>query len=96
MKKTYSAKSQEPASDEMLQEYHFDYRKARPNRFVERIYKDRRVVVLDPDISEIFTSSESVNDVLRALITTMPKSGISRDFPKQPSSSSKDSTGEAK
>ena len=60
-------------SSNMLPEYHFDYRKSRPNRFVERIYKDRRVIVLDPDISEIFTTSESVNAILRALIKTMPK-----------------------
>jgi hypothetical protein len=59
----------------MRPEYGFDYRKARPNRFAERIRKDRRVVVLDPDISKVFPSSESVNTVLRALITTMPKSG---------------------
>jgi len=58
----------------MLPEYRFDYRKARPNRFAERIYKDHCVVILDPDISRIFTTSESVNAILRALITTMPKS----------------------
>jgi hypothetical protein len=57
----------------MLPEYHFDYRKARPNRFAEQIYKDRRVVILDPDISKIFTTSESVNAILRALVKTMPK-----------------------
>jgi hypothetical protein len=32
-------------------------------------------VVLDPDIAEVFTTPQSVNTVLRALITTMPKSG---------------------
>jgi hypothetical protein len=57
----------------MRPEYEFDYRKARPNRFAERVYKDRRVVVLDPDISKVFPTSESVNTVLRALITTMPR-----------------------
>jgi hypothetical protein len=57
----------------MLPEYHFDYRKARPNRFIERIDKNRRVVILDADISRVFTTTESVNTVLRALITTMPK-----------------------
>ena len=30
------------------------------------------VVVLDPDVSEVFTTSDSVNQVLRALIKTMP------------------------
>jgi hypothetical protein len=56
----------------MLPEYDFDYRKARPNRFADRLYKNRRVVVLDPDISKVFANSESVNTVLRALVTTMP------------------------
>jgi len=58
----------------MRPEYDFDYRKARPNRFAQRVYKDHRVVILDPDISKVFPTSESVNTVLRALITTMPKS----------------------
>jgi hypothetical protein len=57
----------------MRPEYDFDYGKARPNRFARRVSKDHRVVVLDPDISKVFPTSESVNTVLRALITTMPK-----------------------
>ena len=60
------AKSRDTASDDMRPEYEFDYRKARPNRFAERVYKDRRVVILDPDISKVFPTSESVNTVLRA------------------------------
>ncbi len=59
----------------MRPEYDFDYRKARPNRFAQRVYKDHRVVILDPDISRVFPTSESVNTVLRALIPTMPKRG---------------------
>lgn len=73
MKRTHLAKPRDSAQNEMRPEYRFDYRKARPNRFAERIRKDRRVVVLDPDISKVFPTSESVNTVLRALITTMPK-----------------------
>jgi hypothetical protein len=73
MKKTFFAKSRDAMSDDMLPEDNFDYRKARPNRFAERIYQDRLVVMLDPDISKVFTTAESVNAVLRALITTMPK-----------------------
>ena len=69
------AKSRETASDDMRPEYEFDYRKARPNRFAQRVYQDHRVVILDPDISKVFPTSESVNTVLRALITTMPKRG---------------------
>jgi len=48
------------------------YSKARPNRFAGQISKDRLIVLLDPDVSEIFTTPEAVNAVLRALITTMP------------------------
>ena len=66
MKKAPLTRSQNTASDDMRPEYSFDYRKARPNRFAERIRKDPRVVILDPDISEIFPTSESVNTVLRA------------------------------
>lgn len=72
MKKTHTVKPRSMNSDDMLPEHKFDYRKARPNRFAERIYKDQRVVMLDPDIAKVFTTSESVNTVLRALITTMP------------------------
>lgn len=73
MKRTHSAKSCDVASDDRHPAYDLDYRKARPNRFAERVYKDRRVVILDPDISKVFPTSESVNTVLRALITTRPK-----------------------
>jgi hypothetical protein len=59
--------------NDMRPEYHFDYSKARPNRFASRIGKERVVVVLDPDISAVFTTPESVKAVLRALIATMPR-----------------------
>ncbi len=74
MKKTLTAKFRTTMSDDMLPEYKFDYRKARPNRFAERIYQNQRVVMLDQDIAKVFTTSESVNNVLRALIMTMPAS----------------------
>ena len=31
------------------------------------------MVILDPDVANVFTTSATVNAVLRALITTMPK-----------------------
>jgi hypothetical protein len=73
MKKTQPAKSRR-ASDGARPEYRFDYSKSKPNRFAERASQSRTVVVLDPDIAEVFTTPESVNNVLRALITTMPRS----------------------
>lgn len=73
MKKTSNSKSRKIESNDMLPEYHFDYTRARPNRFAGRLKKDQLVVLLDPDVSEVFTTPESVNTVLRALIKTMPK-----------------------
>jgi hypothetical protein len=66
--------SDEPLNDDLLPEYDFDYSQARPNRFAERMTTDSIVVVLDPDVAEVFKTPEAVNRVLRALITTMPPS----------------------
>lgn len=73
MKKTRIAKSPSIPSDDMRSEYRFDYRRARRNRFAGRIDKNRLVVLLDPDISKVFTAPESVKSVLRALIAAMPR-----------------------
>jgi hypothetical protein len=75
MKNTRNLKARRRSSDDLLSEYDFDYRKARPNRFADRIGKDRLIVALDPDVSRVFTTPESVNTVLRALIVTMPGTG---------------------
>lgn len=71
--KTTSKSEKSQNNDEMLPEYRFDYRKARPNRFAPKIPEGSRIVILEPDIAEVFTTPESVNTILRALITTMPK-----------------------
>ena len=71
MKKTATSKTPSVVREDLLPEYNFDYRKAKPNRFAGR--KDDRVVVaLDPDVSKVFQNQDSVNAVLRALIETMP------------------------
>jgi len=57
----------------MRREYRFDYSKAKPNRFAKRADEQRTVVVLDPDIAEVFTTPESVNNILRAVIAAMPQ-----------------------
>jgi hypothetical protein len=62
------------APDDLLPEYRLDYRKARPNRFANRVDREKLVITLDPDVRKVFTTSESVNSVLRALIEAMPKS----------------------
>jgi hypothetical protein len=72
MKTTSTPEPESSAVDELRAEYRFDYRKARPNRFAGQIDKSQVVVMLDPDISEVFTTPESVSAILRALIATMP------------------------
>ncbi len=59
-------------SDEMLPEYRFDYSRARPNRFVQR-ETPPQMIHLDADVAAVFTTEESVNAALRALIQTMPQ-----------------------
>ncbi len=61
--------------DELLPEYDFDYRKAKSNRFANHDGNRKlTLVALDEDVAEIFTTPESVNKALRALIEAMPKS----------------------
>ena len=56
----------------MRREYHFDYRKARPNRFAAKMREKAIVVVLDPDVATVFDSAESVNTFLRSVISALP------------------------
>ncbi len=73
MKKTRTAKRVSQTADEMLAEYRFDYRKAKPNRFAGQFAGGSRTVLLDADVAAVFSTPESVNAVLRALIETMPR-----------------------
>ncbi|MCY7381183.1 MAG: hypothetical protein LH628_01075 [Microcoleus sp. CAN_BIN18] len=62
------------SKEELLAEYQFDYKKAKPNRFAAQSGKQLlKVVVLDEDVAQVFTTSESVNKVLRALMQSMPQ-----------------------
>lgn len=69
MKKTSSPKS----AKELRAEYHFDYSKSQPNRFAAAVDSNAVVVVLDPDVAEVFTTPEAVNSALRALINAIPQ-----------------------
>ena len=74
MKKTSTtAKQRQANGDDMRAEYRFDYSQARPNRFAGRVDKQRLVVLLDKDVSEVFSTPDSVNTALRALINAIPK-----------------------
>lgn len=76
MKKTRD-KQPETKDEGLRPEYRFDYRKAKKNRFAESYQPGSRVIVLDADVAQVFTTPESVNSVLRALLETMPTSDVS-------------------
>ena len=73
MKKTSNSKHRKERVNDMQSEYDFDYSKAKPNRFAGHISKDQTVVLLDAELSKVFTDSESVNAALRAIIAAVPK-----------------------
>ena len=73
MKKTSSTRHVADAGGDLRDEYRFDYGKAKPNRFAGQADEPRVVVVLDPEVAEVFETPDSVNQVLRALIKTMPR-----------------------
>jgi len=67
--------SPQPPSDDLQREYHFNYQQAKPNRFADRNGMPTvKVVVLDEDVAQVFTTSEAVNKALRAIIEAMAKS----------------------
>ena len=70
MKNTSPTKTKAKRAVELKSEYRFDYSKAKPNRFAER--KGSIAVLLDPDVARVFQDAESVNAVLRALMSAMP------------------------
>lgn len=72
MKKVSTRKKASVVTEEMRREYHFDYRKAKPNRFAAQMGKETIAVVLEPDVAAVFKSSESVNALLRSVIAALP------------------------
>jgi hypothetical protein len=51
---------------EMQDEY--DFTGGVRGKYVDRVAKSTHVVVLEPDVAEVFTDSESVNHALRGLL----------------------------
>ena len=52
----------------------YDFSKAVRAKYYERFQQSSNVVVLDPDVSESFPNSESVNKALRTLATVARRS----------------------
>jgi hypothetical protein len=55
--------------DGMLPEY--DFSEAEVGKYAERYARAFKTVRLDPDAAEVFSTSEAVNDVLRAIVHVM-------------------------
>lgn len=74
MKKKEISKPSNGDADEMRKEYRIDYSKSRPNRFAQAMKEQPLVVMVDADVARVFSTAESVNQALRALIAAMPQS----------------------
>jgi hypothetical protein len=59
-------------NEDMLPEYHFDYSKTRPNRFAKGIAEGSLVVVLEPELAQVFKTPEQVKAILEAIAQAMP------------------------
>ncbi len=58
--------------DDMSPEYHFDYSQARPNRFASGIAEGSLVVVLEPELAQVFQTPERVKAILQAIAQAIP------------------------
>jgi hypothetical protein len=76
MKNTQASDSYKNGEENLLPEYNFDDRKARPNRFATQKGKAAVTVTLDADFAEVFTTLEAVNNTLHALLSAIPKNAL--------------------
>ncbi|MBP9663722.1 MAG: hypothetical protein KBD94_03820 [Pyrinomonadaceae bacterium] len=52
--------------DEMLD--HYDFGGGVRGKYVDRVKEGGQIVLLEPDVAEVFTDSDSVNRTLRGLL----------------------------
>ena len=71
MKRTHRARAE--VADDLRPEYDFDYAKAKPNPYAARLKERAVAIVLDPDVAEVFPTSESVNKLLRSVVSAVPR-----------------------
>jgi hypothetical protein len=65
--------------DTMREEYDFDYSKAVWGKSARKLLKEgANIVVIQPDVFEVFPDSASVNDALRSLIELSKKAGAAK------------------
>ena len=73
MSKTSRRPSKNRPEGELRAEYTFDYSQSRPNRFASRMAANAVAVFLEPDVAQVFDSSDSVNRLLRSVISALPQ-----------------------
>lgn len=56
----------------MRPEYRLDYDRAKPNRFASKVPANAVAVVLNPEVTAVFGSSDSVNALPRSVVRAMP------------------------
>ncbi len=62
--------------DEMLPEY--DFSGGVRGKYAKRYAEGTNVVVLDPDVAQVFPNAKSVNDVLRAIAAVVRQQSSGR------------------
>ena len=62
---------------EMRKEY--DLSNSRPNKYAKKYAEGTNIVVIEPDLVKFFPDSESVNRILRALVSISPKSNVKKE-----------------
>jgi hypothetical protein len=67
-------KQAKKTADGMRAEY--DFSKGVRGKYFDRYRRSTNVVVLDPDVSEMFPNTESVNEALRALASLARRAGV--------------------
>jgi hypothetical protein len=69
--------SNKPSRDTLRAEYALDYTKSGPNRFAAKL-KGTTVIVLQPDVAQVFQSADAVNDLLRSAIAATGAGSVKR------------------
>jgi hypothetical protein len=55
-----------------------DFKELARGKYVERLHASSNVVVLDPEIAELFPNAAAVNDALRSLAEISKRAGVRR------------------
>ena len=72
-------KAKKPAGNEPRAEYkRSDFNSLVRGKYVERLRAKSNVVVLDPEVAELFPNAASVNDALRSLAAIAKRAGSAR------------------